>query len=54
MAKKDTINNGTNDNAENEGLSAEELQQLEDDILLETAGGTDNFISPNIGCIDGV
>lgn len=37
--------------AENE-LSAEELQKLEDDILLETAGGTENAVSPNIGCID--
>ena len=47
----DNIN--VNSDSENE-LSVEQLQQLEDDILLETAGGTDNFVSPNIGCIDHV
>lgn len=44
----DNVNVNSDSNNE---LSAEELQQLEDDILLETAGGTQSSVSPNVGCV---
>lgn len=33
-----------------ETLSVEEMQELEDEILNETAGGTGDTNSPNYGC----